>query len=127
MTVETKAAIEAAQRARAAYEAAARTAAEGRSTASFSDDLAKLAIEAARLETEARRQVARDDWSSWTPDHAPHVTGRWTQRIIGDDGMPEPQRVECKCSKCGAEYKASCASGRAQEHIQRFAIVHLHK
>lgn len=131
MTEATKAAIDAAKKARAAYEEAARREA----TVGFGErrgavqtvDLAVLAAEAARLEIEARRQVARDEWSTWVPDHAPHVMGRWTQRVIGDDGMPEPQRVEIKCAKCAAEYKTTCSSGRVQEHIQRFSIVHLHK
>lgn len=130
MTEATKAAIDAAKKARAAYEDAARregTAPFGERRGSVAVDLAALAAEATRLEIEARRQVARDEWSTWVPDHAPHVMGRWTQRVIGDDGMPEPQRVEIKCAKCDAEYKTTCSSGRVQEHIQRFSIVHLHK
>lgn len=115
--------------ARAAYVAAAEAIAKGDREAPTPEVLARLASEAARLEHEARRQTQRETWSEWRPQHAPHVVGRWTQRVFDDDGMPEEQRVEIRCEHpgCGAEFKRACISGLVQQHVQRFAIAHLHR
>lgn len=62
----------------------------------------------------------------WAPKWAPACVSAWYDPQCRDeDGLPEPQRVECRCSKCGAEYNPVCTSGRARDLIQMFAKVHL--
>lgn len=111
--------------ARARYVDQANQVAAGRGDAA---ELGKLAGEVARLEQEARRETARSKMSEpWSPPHAPHVTGRWTQRVFDDDGIPEEQTVVAKCATCGAEFKRACASGHVRAHVMRFALVHHHR
>ena len=119
----------AAVRSRAAYVAAAEAVARGERDAPVPEVLARLASETARLEQEARRQAQRDTWSEWRPPYAPHVLGRWTQRVFDDDGLPEEQKVVVRCEfpGCGGVFERACTSGLVQQHVQRFAIVHLHR
>ena len=64
----------------------------------------------------------------WSPDWAKHVIGRFTHREYDPmTGLPEPQKVEIKCSVCGAEWKLECSSGHVRDHVNRFAGVHLHR
>ncbi|GAC1459817.1 MAG: hypothetical protein PVSMB8_15250 [Vulcanimicrobiaceae bacterium] len=64
---------------------------------------------------------------TYTPAWATHVTGKYTERTINADGMPEEQRIEATCSTCGATWKGGCLTGMVREHIARFAYVHLHR
>lgn len=112
--------------ARAAYIEAAEKVARGDRDADASA-LPALAAVAAQAEQDARVQTMRETWSAWTPAHAPHVTGKWTQRVFDSDGMPEEQRVVIDCKVCGAHYERGCTSGLVQSHIQRFSFVHLHR
>lgn len=66
-------------------------------------------------------------WIEWTPSWGgSHVKGRYSERTF-DGGLPEPQRVECHCEKCGARWVAACTSGSVRSHIAKFAAVHAHK
>lgn len=89
-------------------------------------DLAVLANEVGVAEQRARAQQARERVTKWRPPSAPHVEGEWTDRVFGDDGMPEPQLVKMRCEKCGETWQTSCVSGLVRNHVQRFAMVHLH-
>lgn len=111
--------------ARAAYIEAAEKVARGDRDADPAS-LVRLSAEAGLAEYEARKQTLRETWSSWTPANAPHVTGKWTQRVFDDDGLPEEQRVVIDCERCGAHYERGCTSGLVQSHIQKFTFVHLH-
>jgi len=73
--------------------------------------------------------VADDVWIEWRPDHAPHVLGRYTERVVDDQGLPEPQQVtaECEWPGCGARWKTTCSSGSVRTHIARFGALHLHR
>ncbi len=99
---------------------------DGRATP---EEVARAQAEAARLDREERRQASRDSWQEWRPDHAKHVVGTWNQRTFDDDGMPEEQTVKLRCEYpgCGAELVRKCSSGLVLQHVQRFAIVHLHR
>lgn len=67
-------------------------------------------------------------WSPpWSPDWCKHVSGKWTARVVDEDGLPEPQKVHVACSQCGAEYNTVCSTGSVKTHITRFAYVHIHK
>jgi len=113
-------------RARGAYVAAADTVARGERGAG---DLAALAAAAASVELEARKQALRETWTEVRPPAAPHVIGRFNRRTFDEDGMPEEQLVEARCEHagCGGTFKRRCSSGLVQEHIARFATVHLHR
>lgn len=65
-------------------------------------------------------------WISWRPEWASHIDGRYTEREVSEDGLPEEQRVEAKCNTCGAEWKIGCTSGSVRQHIQKFAFIHTH-
>ncbi len=114
----------AAEKARMKYVEAAELVAK---TGRGAEALPALATEAARTEYEGRKQLARETWSEWRPAHASHVVGRWTQRVFGDDGMPEEQKIVITCEHCKHEHKMGCTSGLVQSHVQRFAFVHLHR
>lgn len=62
----------------------------------------------------------------WVPQFAAHVVGWYDERRFDEDGLPETQAWGAKCSVCNHEHKGQCDSGRVREHIQRFALVHLH-
>lgn len=112
--------------AREAYVALASRAASGDASVT-SEMLAAAAVAATKAESAAMIEVQRGTWDGWIPPYAPHVRGRWTRRIINDDGFPEPQNVEMICTECNATWKTICTSGLVHGHIQRFALVHLHK
>lgn len=64
----------------------------------------------------------------WSPHWAPHVSGRYTKRVWDKDAkMHEEQRIEMACSKCGATWKTTCASGHVRDHIVKFGHAHLHR
>lgn len=107
--------------ARERYVEAARKVAQGERDAG---DLASLAQEAAAEEMVERRERVANTWTAWTPPSAPHVTGRWTGRVLDDNGLPEEQRVEAECKHCKAIYKRACTSGLVRQHVLRFAHVH---
>lgn len=65
-------------------------------------------------------------WVAWSPRFAPHVEGRYSERVLDEDGLPEPQRVECTCTKCGAKWQTDCSSGQVRGHIAKFGVVHAH-
>lgn len=118
--------VKEALRARAAYVEAAEAVARGERAGG---DLPALSAAAAAAELEARKAVLRETWTEVRPPAAPHVLGRFNRRTFDDDGMPEEQLVEAKCEHpgCGATFKRRCSSGLVQEHIARFATVHLHR
>lgn len=87
--------------------------------------LAALAKQAAAEEMEARRKRLRETWTEWNAPGVSHITAKWTQRVLGDDGLPEEQRIEAACSACGAVYRRGCTSGLVKSHVIRFATVHL--
>lgn len=91
-------------------------------------ELTAAAAEAARTEHAARVQQSREAWVTWTVPQIEHVTGRWTHRVYDPDThMPEPQKVEMTCAQCGQSWQTTCASGNVRAHIQRFAVLHLHR
>lgn len=64
----------------------------------------------------------------WSPQFAPHVKGWYEQRQYDQEtGLPETQRWGAECAICGTKWQGSCDSGQVRKHIQRFAIVHLHR
>jgi hypothetical protein len=86
--------------------------------------LAKAVVEAER---QARAQQAREHVTRWRPPAAPHVEGEWTDRVFDERGMPEPQLIKMRCEKCGETWQTQCTSGLVRNHIQRFALIHLHR
>lgn len=69
-----------------------------------------------------------DRWLEWNPPHAPEVRGRYTVRVPAEEGeMPEPQKVEARCLRCGAEWRGDCHSGSVRTHIARFGGIHAHR
>jgi hypothetical protein len=69
-----------------------------------------------------------DDWEVWAPTWAPLVYGRYTKRVFDSaTGQPEEQQVEMMCRHCGAVWQAKCLTGRVRDHINRFAVSHVHK
>jgi hypothetical protein len=77
--------------------------------------------------------VIEEQWIEWSPPWAPHVKGRYTSKVRGDEGFCEPQRVTMVCTHrengqlCGATWQTVCASGNVRGHINNFAKVHAHK
>jgi hypothetical protein len=62
----------------------------------------------------------------WKPRWAPDWISAWYEpRVRGSDGLPEPQKFGCRCSRCGAEWNGECMSGKVRNHIQKFAKVHM--
>lgn len=108
-------------KAREAYTEAAQAVASGRGDPKA---LAALARAAAEEEWQARLARARETWTEWSPASVPHVKGRWTQRVIDTDGLPEEQMIEATCTGCGAVFKRTCTSGLVKSHVLRFAHVH---
>lgn len=115
-------------RARQAYLDAAAAVARGERDIK-PEKLADLAAEAARADVEARKATLRETWTEVRPPAAPHVLGRFTRRTFDESGLPEEQTVEARCEHpgCGATFRRMCSSGLVQEHIARFAVVHLHR
>lgn len=64
-------------------------------------------------------------WEEWSPSFAPHVKGRYEERQF-TDGLPEEQKWQVTCEKCGARHQGTCSSGAVRTHIKRFATLHLH-
>lgn len=65
-------------------------------------------------------------WSEeYSPVWAAHVVGKIASRVVDEDGMPEPQRVDVECSKCGRIWKGSCTSGATRNMVSRFAAIHV--
>jgi hypothetical protein len=89
--------------------------------------IAAAASVAAAADLAARVDVERNTWDMWIPPYATHVEGKWTRRVVNEEGFPEPQKVEMTCSQCGASWKTVCTSGLVHGHIQKFALVHLHR
>jgi len=61
------------------------------------------------------------------PQFAPHVSGRFAERTFDHRGLPNSQLWTAYCERCGDAKQGSCDSGQVRQHIQRFAMVHLHK
>ena len=69
-----------------------------------------------------------ESWIEWSPGFAKHVLGRYTVRTFDPEtGLPEPQRIEARCSVCGATWQGECLSGQVRTHIARFGSVHAHR
>lgn len=69
-------------------------------------------------------------WVDWSPEWAPFVLGRYTERVFDEETkMHEAQQVEARCTFSGCEtaWRTSCQSGRVRDHIATFAKVHLHR
>lgn len=78
--------------------------------------------------------MTEPQWIEWSPPWAPHVKGKYTKRVRGDDGFCEPQRVQMACihrgesgKVCGATWQTVCSTGNVRRHINTFAKVHAHK
>lgn len=63
----------------------------------------------------------------WSPDWAPHVKGKFQDREVGRDGLPEEAHIEAFCTACNATFRRMCASGRPRQWIGTFAAQHLHR
>lgn len=85
------------------------------------------AVEAQRAEAAHRQAVNDATVVTWSPPNAPHVSGTWSPRVFDAAGLPIPQRVECRCSKCGQTWGTLCGSGLVRTHVARFALAHLHR
>lgn len=74
-------------------------------------------------------------WVEWSPSWAPHVKGRYTERIRDPiTGMCRPQIVSMVCNYrnhegkiCGATWSTLCSSGAVRNHISQFAFRHAHR
>jgi len=67
-------------------------------------------------------------WIPFVPTFAPHVEGQYTRREYDDEtGLPEPQLWKVVCKKCGGTWQGECHSGQVRVHINRFAVVHVHR
>jgi hypothetical protein len=67
------------------------------------------------------------DVEYYSPAHlSVHVSGQFTRRVWGPDGVPEEQIVEMNCRQCGAYWRTACLSGMVRGHIDKFARVHAH-
>jgi hypothetical protein len=66
-------------------------------------------------------------WLEYSPAWAPHVKGRFQERDVDEDGLPDEAPVEARCETCGATFKRRCSSGLMRQHIAKFALVHLHR
>lgn len=65
---------------------------------------------------------------AWSPQWAPHVKGWYEVRQYdADTGFGETQAWGAHCDTCGDNWQGSCDSGQVRKHIQKFALVHLHK
>jgi hypothetical protein len=64
-----------------------------------------------------------------SPKWAPHVVCEYTDRTLGDNGLPEPQKFTCVCNfpGCNATWKGECMTGMIHTHVHRFAYAHYHK
>lgn len=69
-------------------------------------------------------------WIDWCPEWAPHVRGRYTERVWDPETkLHDPQTVEVRCTfgGCEATWRTTCQSGHVREHIATFARLHLHR
>jgi hypothetical protein len=64
---------------------------------------------------------------TYSPEWAPHVTGRYSPRKHDKGGDPVPMTVLMTCSKCGAGRRVNSATGQVRSAICRFARAHLHR
>lgn len=70
----------------------------------------------------------RERWEEWSPEYAPHVRGRYTERVWDPVlRAHEEQRVEARCEVCGQEWKGWCTSGHVRDKVATFARLHLHR
>lgn len=70
----------------------------------------------------------KKDWvGTFSPPWASHVQGKWTAREHNDQGLPLPQDVYVRCSKCDQDYRTTCTTGSVKTHVLRFAWLHLHR
>lgn len=68
-----------------------------------------------------------ETWESWRPDWAPLVEARYTKRTFDEEtGLPNEQKIEMRCTHCGATWKTTCTSGLVRNHINNFSKSHLH-
>ena len=67
-----------------------------------------------------------DNWETYTPNFAPHITGRYAVREFEPDGMPKSQQWTAHCGKCDRTHRGFCDSGQVRKHIKDFAMRHLH-
>lgn len=63
----------------------------------------------------------------YSPQFATHVQGRIEKRAF-KDGLPEPQKIFCKCIECGETWQTTCAGGTPRQWVNKFATTnHLHR
>ena len=69
-----------------------------------------------------------DDWIEFVPTFAPHVHGAFTRRVFDPETrLPEPQRWRVTCGQCGQSWQGECMSGQPKQHVNRFAVQHIHR
>lgn len=67
-------------------------------------------------------------WIEFAPRFAPHVKGEFTRRTFDPETrLPEPQKWRVRCAKCGASWQGECHSGQPKQHVNRFAVQHIHR
>lgn len=55
---------------------------------------------------------------------AKHVTGQWDPEKATTDGNV---LVSIVCNECKAATAVQCPSGRYRTHVDKFAVMHLHR
>jgi hypothetical protein len=66
-------------------------------------------------------------WREYSPQWAPHIKGRYQDRTVDEDGIPEEAPVEAECTVCNTKFRRMCASGLMRQHISTFAVAHAHR
>lgn len=64
----------------------------------------------------------------YRPAFASHVVGVISPRVWdAEEQTFEEQTIKMTCEKCSQTMKRVCTSGRALEHVARFALGHMHR
>lgn len=71
--------------------------------------------------------MRNDIYVEYSLHWSPHVKGRYTERTVDEDGIPEEQKVEAFCQVCNTMFRRTCSSGMVRQHIAMFAQVHVHR
>jgi len=58
----------------------------------------------------------------WAPKWVPHAKGTWPDPVAG-----EPLDVQLRCDVCGQTHRVQCLQNNPRAHVQRWALVHLHR
>ena len=66
--------------------------------------------------------------TEFRPQWAPHVVGTFAPPEFDRvRGVYEDLKVKLYCESCGGRAVATCNSGQPREHVNKFALVHLHR